>query len=209
FSAGILQDPLFSNDRPQYLNFPAIGNVIGHEIVHGFDDLGRQFDKNGNNINWWDQETDKSFRQKAQCIIDQYNNYTVGNGVKINGVHTLGENMADIGGMKVAYKAYQSWASDYGIEPSLPGLNYTPKQLFWISAANVMCSKFRPEFLMAFSTLGIGTPAMFRVIGPMSNLPEFAEDFGCSPDSSMVRENKCEVWKKIKPKFSNLKNRFY
>ncbi|KFM76718.1 Membrane metallo-endopeptidase-like 1, partial [Stegodyphus mimosarum] len=194
FPAGILQHSFFSKDRPHYLNFGAIGYVIGHEITHGFDDRGRQFDKDGNNVNWWDQKTDELFKKKAQCIIDQYSNFTAENGMQVNGINTQGENIADNGGLKEAYLAYHSWVKDHSKEPKLPGLKYTPSQLFWISAANVWCGKYRPEILKLRIISGSHSPPRFRVIGPMSNLPEFAKEFQCSSDSPMSRKNKCQVW---------------
>ncbi|XP_035210660.1 neprilysin-2-like [Stegodyphus dumicola] len=192
--AGILQHPLFNKERPNYLNFGAIGFVIGHEITHGFDDTGRQFDKDGNNVNWWDQSTDKLFRKKAQCIIEQYGNYTAENGMKLNGINTQGENIADNGGLKEAYMAYQKWVRHNGIELKLPGLKYTQNQLFWISAANAWCEKIRPEILSMYIITDTHSPSKFRVNGPMSNLPEFAEDFHCTLGSPMNPEDKCTVW---------------
>ncbi|KFM80057.1 Membrane metallo-endopeptidase-like 1, partial [Stegodyphus mimosarum] len=194
FPAGILQHPLFSSERPNYLNFGAIGYVIGHEITHGFDDTGRQFDKNGNNVNWWDQKTDELFKRKAQCIIEQYGNYTAENGMKLNGINTQGENIADNGGLKETYLAYQQWVRDNGKEPRLPGLKYTQNQLLWISAANAWCQKIRPEVLSMLIISDEHSPAKFRVNGPVSNLPEFAEEFHCSSNSPMNPGNKCKVW---------------
>lgn len=104
FPAGVLQGVFFNKDRPNYLNYAAIGYVIGHEITHGFDDKGRQFDKDGNNRNWWHSDTEKNFKDKVQCIIDQYGNYTVAEiNENLNGIHTQGENIADNGGLKQAY----------------------------------------------------------------------------------------------------------
>lgn len=195
FPAGILQKMFFNKDRPNYMNFGAIGYVIGHEITHGFDDRGRQFDKDGNNINWWDPTTDDLFRKKAQCIIDQYSNFTVGeNGLQVNGINTQGENIADNGGLKEAYMAYHSWVDDNGPEQPLPGLKYTPSQMFWISAANVWCGKYRPAALKLRIISGSHSPPQFRVIGPMSNLPEFAKEFNCPLKSAMNPEKKCKVW---------------
>lgn len=194
FPAGILQNAFFNKDRPHYMNFGAIGYVIGHEITHGFDDRGRQFDKDGNNVNWWDKTTDELFKKKAQCIIDQYSNYTAENGMKVNGVNTQGENIADNGGLKEAYWAYHSWVKDNGEEQLLPGLKYSQSQMFWISAANVWCGKYRPEVLKLRIISGSHSPPEFRVIGPMSNLPEFAKEFSCSSDSPMNKKQKCQVW---------------
>ncbi|XP_040072345.1 neprilysin-2-like [Ixodes scapularis] len=195
FPAGILQGVFFSKDRPNYLNYGAIGSVIGHEITHGFDDQGRQFDKDGHNLNWWEPETDLKFRQRAQCIVEQYGNYTVSEGtLNINGVNTQGENIADNGGIKEAFNAYKKWVKENGPEAGLPGLKYTPQQLFWISAANVWCSKDRPETLKLRILVDAHSPALFRVIGPTSNTPEFAAEFNCPVGSPMNPVNKCTVW---------------
>merc|ERR1711974_442126 len=122
------------SDRPKYMNYGAIGWVIGHEITHGFDDQGRHFDEEGNLVDWWHPETKKRYLKKAQCIISQYGNYTIKalDNMQLNGINTQGENIADNGGIKEAYRAYNSWVSRHGAEPRLPGVNYTPRQLFWI-----------------------------------------------------------------------------
>ncbi|XP_054719763.1 neprilysin-2-like [Uloborus diversus] len=195
FPAGILQGVFFNKDRPNYLNFGAIGFVIGHEITHGFDDRGRQFDKDGNNINWWEPETDSTFRERAQCIVDQYGNYSVDEvGLQVNGINTQGENIADNGGIKEAFRAYLQWIRDHGAEDYLPGIKYSPTQLFWISAANVWCGKYRPEVLKLRIMTGSHSPAPYRVIGPLANAPEFAKEFGCPLGSPMNPIRKCTVW---------------
>ncbi|XP_018915735.2 neprilysin-2 isoform X2 [Bemisia tabaci] len=196
FPAGILQGSFFSNDRPKYMNYGAIGFVIGHEITHGFDDQGRQFDKNGNLVDWWEPETREAYLEKAQCIIHQYGNYTSPEvGLKLNGINTQGENIADNGGIKQAYYAYNQWTKRHGLEPRLPGLqDYTPQQMFWISAASTWCSKYRPETLKLRITTGYHSPGEFRVLGPLSNLPEFARDFKCPSGSRMNPVQKCKVW---------------
>ncbi|XP_035205492.1 neprilysin-2-like isoform X2 [Stegodyphus dumicola] len=134
-SAGMIQDPYFNKDRPMYLNFGAVGLVIGHEFFHGFAGQGRKYDTNGNKVNWWSNETDSIYEKKALCIIQQYSNYTVGNGMKVNGLNTQPDNIADNAGLKAAYLAYQSWVRIHKTEKMLPGLKYTPNQLFFISAA--------------------------------------------------------------------------
>ncbi|XP_013771859.1 membrane metallo-endopeptidase-like 1 [Limulus polyphemus] len=195
FPAGILQGVFFGKDRPNYMNYGGIGFVIGHEITHGFDDRGRQFNKDGNNENWWEPQTDQLFREKAQCIIEQYGNYTVPeNGLKINGINTQGENIADNGGLKQAYRAYKSWVKDNGPELPLIGLKYSPEQLFWISAANVWCGKYRPEVLKLRILSGWHSPAQFRIIGSFSNLEDFAKSFNCSINSHMNPQKKCTIW---------------
>ncbi|XP_047040451.1 neprilysin-2 isoform X1 [Helicoverpa zea] len=196
FPAGILQGAFFSAKRPAYMNYGAIGFVIGHEITHGFDDQGRQFDRNGNLVDWWQEMTKQKYLEKAKCIIDQYSNYTVEEvGLKLNGVNTQGENIADNGGIKEAYYAYQAWTHRHGEEARLPGLEkYTPKQLFWLSAANTWCAVYRNEAIKLRITTGFHAPGRFRVVGPLSNMEEFAEDFKCPAGSPMNPHNKCKVW---------------
>jgi len=196
FPAGILQGNFFGSDRPSYMNYGGIGWVIGHEITHGFDDQGRQFDDEGNLANWWEDETKDKFLAKANCIIWQYGNYTAESVNKtLNGVNTQGENIADNGGIKEAYKAYVSWVKRHGEEKRLPGLQgYTPHQMFWISAANTWCSKYRDKSLEKRIKTGAHSPGMFRVRGPFSNSREFAEDFKCPLGSNMNPVAKCEVW---------------
>ncbi|XP_018009279.1 neprilysin-2 isoform X2 [Hyalella azteca] len=195
FPAGILQGTFFNADRPKYLNYGAIGFVIGHEITHGFDDMGRQFDYKGDLKEWWKPETRAKFIDKSKCIIYQYGNYTEPEvGLKLNGVNTQGENIADNGGIKEAYYAYNQYVSDHGEENPLPALGLTAKQLFWLSAANVWCGKYRPETLKLRILTGAHSPARFRVNGPLSNLPEFSRDWNCKSSSKMNPSHKCSVW---------------
>ncbi|KAJ8918489.1 hypothetical protein NQ315_008186 [Exocentrus adspersus] len=196
FPAGILQGVFFNADRPRYMNYGAIGFVIGHEITHGFDDQGRQFDKNGNLIDWWQEGTKRAFVDKAQCIIDQYGNYTVPElKLNLNGINTQGENIADNGGIKQAYLAYNKWLErNNGEEPYLPGLGYTGRQMFWMSAASVWCSKTRPEELQQLIVTDEHAPDKYRVIVPLSNMEYFAKDFQCPVGSRMNPEKKCKVW---------------
>jgi len=196
FPAGILQGNFFGSDRPAYMNYGGIGWVIGHEITHGFDDIGRQFDDMGNLANWWEDATEDKFLEKVNCIIWQYGNYTAKAVNKtLNGVNTQGENIADNGGLKQAYRAYNSWLTRHGEESRLPGLqDYTPKQMFWISAANIWCSKNRNKYLEEQIKLDPHSPGMFRVQGAFSNSPDFARDFVCPVGSAMNPVKKCEVW---------------
>lgn len=195
FPAGILQGAFFNNDRPRYMNYGAIGFVMGHEITHGFDDQGRQFDKEGNLVEWWAAETKEKYLKRAECIIYQYGNYTASEvSLNLNGINTQGENIADNGGIKEAYFAYNEWVRRHGVEPRLPGLDYTGQQMFWIGAANTWCSKYRPETLKLRITTGVHSPGEFRVLGPLSNMDEFAKDFNCPVGSKMNPEKKCAVW---------------
>lgn len=137
--AAMLQGHFFSSDRPRYMNYASIGYVIGHEMTHGFDDLGRLYDADGNLKEWWQPETKKAFEEKKKCIIEQYGNYTDSSiNMSLNGVNTQGENIADNGGLKLAYRAYVSTETMKKMkDPKLPGLPFSPEQLFWISAAQV------------------------------------------------------------------------
>ncbi|KAJ8668500.1 hypothetical protein QAD02_010163 [Eretmocerus hayati] len=193
--AAILQGIFYNKKRPNYLNFGSIGYLIGHEMTHAFDAEGRRYDKEGNLVEWWETETKKEYLKRAQCIIDQYSNYTVKEiGLNINGKRTLSENFADIGGIKEAYYAYKSWEERNGVEDRLPGLHYTSQQMFWISAAHTYCQKIRPKLLNNIFATDPHSPREFRVIGPMSNMPEFAEDFKCAFGTRMNPVNKCTVW---------------
>ncbi|KAF2903630.1 hypothetical protein ILUMI_02562 [Ignelater luminosus] len=195
FSAGILQGIFFDNDRPRYMNYGGIGCVIGHEITHGFDDRGRKFDKNGDYSDWWEKNTKTAFMKKAQCIIDQYGNYNVPEvNLNINGIITQGENIADNGGIKVAYLGYQAWVARNNPEPRLPGLKYTPNQMFWISAAHISCDKPRREEMKLRVTTGQHPPGEYRVVVPFGNSGYFAKDFNCPLGSKMNPVNKCSVW---------------
>jgi len=142
-----------------------------------------------------EEDTKVAYLEKARCIIEQYGNYTEPNvDLKLNGINTQGENIADNGGIKEAYLAYKKYVKQNGQEQKLPGLNYTTDQLFWISAAQTWCSVYRPEAMKMRITTGVHSPGMFRVLGPMSNMKEFSNDFQCPEGSPMNPVSKCEVW---------------
>ncbi|XP_061163331.1 neprilysin-like [Saccostrea echinata] len=197
FPAGILQPPFYSKGYPRSLNYGGIGMVIGHEITHGFDDRGRQFDKFGNLKQWWDDEVIAKFKEKAQCIIEQYGNYTVPEvGINLNGVQTQGENIADNGGLKEAYRAYEKWIHKQDREPDrLPGLSHlSNKQLFFLNFAQVWCGTMRPRAVINRIRTTLHSPGKFRVIGTLQSMQEFAEVFNCPPHSYMNPVKKCRVW---------------
>jgi predicted metalloendopeptidase len=195
FPAGILQGAFFNSERPRYMNYGAIGFVIGHEITHGFDDQGRQFDKDGNLVEWWEPDTKKKYLEKAKCIIEQYGNYTEEEtGMHLNGINTQGENIADNGGIKEAYYAYLKWTERNYVEPRLPGLDYSPRQMFWMSAAQTWCTKYRIQAMRQRITTGVHSLGQFRVLGPLSNMREFSVDFNCPLGSPMNPIHKCQVW---------------
>lgn len=193
--AGIFQDHFFGSDRPKYLNYGAIGFVIGHEITHGYDDLGGRFDMHGNLNNWWQNATKETYTEKTKCIIEQYSNYTdPTKGIKLNGITTLGENIADNGGIKIAYRAYKNWVMENAQEQPLFSLNYTPEQLFWINNAQTWCSLYRKEALTSLFKIGTLTPGKWRVHGYLQNNLDFSRDFNCPAGSPMNPLKKCEVW---------------
>ncbi|XP_022344016.2 neprilysin-like [Crassostrea virginica] len=197
FPAGILQPPFYSKGYPRSLNYGGIGMVIGHEITHGFDDRGRQFDKSGNLKQWWDDDVIAKFKDQAKCIIEQYGNYTVPEvGINLNGVQTQGENIADNGGLKEAYRAYEKWENKQEREPDrLPGLsNLSNKQLFFLNFAQVWCGTMRPEAVINRIRTTLHSPGKFRVIGTLQNMPEFAEVFNCPAESYMNPVKKCRIW---------------
>lgn len=197
FPAGILQMPFFNKDAPKYLNYGGIGMVIGHEITHGFDDDGRQYDKAGNRVPWWSNNTINQFNKRKQCIIDQYNNYTVPQINKhLNGDQTQGENIADNGGIKSSFFAYQQWAKDNpNMDKRLPGLKqFSPEQMFFIGFAHGWCAKMTDAYALNRVLTDVHSVAEFRVLGPLSNFAEFDRVFNCTPGQGSSRVNKCTVW---------------
>lgn len=195
FPAGILQPLFYSQHFPKSLNYGGIGVVIGHEITHGFDDKGRQFDKDGNMMQWWNNATIKAFRERTQCIIDQYSRYRIEEvGLYIDGRMTQGENIADNGGLKQAFRAYQKWVSVHGEEPDLPGLNLTHNQLFFLNYAQIWCGSMRPEDALTKIRSSVHSPGPIRVLGPLSNSYDFAKAFNCPPGTPMNPTDKCSVW---------------
>ncbi|XP_053378992.1 neprilysin-like [Mercenaria mercenaria] len=198
FPAGILQAPYYNKNQPNSMNYGGIGTVIGHEITHGFDDQGRQFDKNGNLEHWWNTSIIINFKEKAQCFIDQYSQFVAPEAnLTINGINTQGENIADNGGIKQSFRAYRKWVEverQKIEEPLLPGLNFTHNQLFFISFAQVWCDNSRKESLISLINTGVHSPEQFRVIGTLQNFREFSDAFGCKKNSAMNPEDKCYVW---------------
>lgn len=196
FPAGIFQPPFYHQSYPKSLNYGGIAMVIGHEITHGFDDKGRMFDKEGNLVQWWSNTVINSFKKHAQCIIDQYSNYTVPEvNLNLNGKQTQGENIADNGGLKQAFRAYRNWVAKRGREePQLPGLQYNHNQLFFLNFAQIWCGGARPESYLGVIRTGKHSPGRFRVIGTLSNSLDFSEAFNCSAGSRMNPIRKCSVW---------------
>jgi predicted metalloendopeptidase len=193
FPAGILQPPFFHRGFPAAMNYGAIGGVIGHELTHGFDDQGRKFDPEGQLNDWWQPEVVEKFSAQAQCIDDFYSGYEIEPGVKVNGKLTLGENIADIGGLKQAHMAYKLWEERHGTpEAVVEGL--TSDQLFFVAWGQVWCTLASPEIERVQVTTDPHSPGRFRVVGPVSNNRAFAEAFGCEPDQPMSPDDICVVW---------------
>ncbi|XP_023678299.1 endothelin-converting enzyme 2b isoform X1 [Paramormyrops kingsleyae] len=193
FPAGILQAPFYARDHPKALNFGGIGVVMGHELTHAFDDQGREYDKDGTLRPWWQNSSVEAFKNRTECMVDQYSQYAI-NGEHINGRQTLGENMADNGGLKAAYHAYKSWVRSNGEEKRLPALDMTNDQLFFVGFAQVWCSVRTPESAHEGLMTDPHSPPRFRVIGTLSNSPDFSEHFNCPVGSPMNPGQRCEVW---------------
>jgi len=194
FPAGILQPPFFVRAGPDAVNYGAIGMVMGHELTHGFDDQGRQFDALGDLRDWWTPSSSEEFDRRATCVVDQYDGYTAVDDVKLNGRLTLGENIADLGGIKLAHAAYR--ASREGRPPDPPVAGFTPDQVFFLAFAQSWCSVRRPEQARTYAAVDPHSPPHWRVNGPLSNLPAFAEAFSCPVGSPMVRTGPkhCQLW---------------
>lgn len=193
FPAGILQPPGFSVDNLDAVNYGGIGVIIGHEISHGFDDQGAQFDAQGRLNNWWTPDDLKKFQAKTACVVNQFDNYYIEPTIHHNGKLVVGESAADLAGAKVAYLAFQK-AQQKTPAPDVNG--FTPDQQFFIAWGQLRGDEERPEFAR---TMVQGDPhpvAKYRVIGPLSNMPAFANAFSCKAGSAMVRpaEKRCEVW---------------
>jgi predicted metalloendopeptidase len=174
------------------VNLGGIGFVIGHELTHGFDDEGAQFDAVGNLANWWSPDVNDKFKAKGQCIADQYSRYSPVEGATVNGKLTEGENIADNGGIKLAFRAYRSMRANAFARIIADGLN--EDQQFFVAAAQVWCAKQKPEDALRRVKTDPHSPAQFRVNGPLSNTPEFWEAFSCKPGTPMHPANACNVW---------------
>lgn len=192
FPAGILQPPFFSAAAPKAANYGAMGMVMGHEITHGFDDEGRKYDGTGLMRDWWAPEAVDKFESVAQCVVDQYAGYEPLPGVKVNGELTLGENIADIGGARVAYRAYREWVAESGEEPEVAGLD--GDQQFWVAFGQAWCNVASEQVVKVRVQTDPHSPPRFRINGPVVNLPEFADAFQCAEGTPMNPVQSCEVW---------------
>ncbi len=191
FPAGVLQPPAFDPNSDAAPNYGDTGGTIGHELTHGFDDEGRQFDAHGNLRDWWTAEDGKEFVKRASCISDQYSTYTIIDNIKINGKLTLGEDVADLGGLILAYMAWKEDTKGQNLQ-SLDDL--TPDQRFFVGYGQSWCGQTRDETKRLCATVDPHSPDKYRTNGVVSNMPEFQEAFHCKAGSPMVNQNRCRVW---------------
>lgn len=191
FPAGVLQPPAFDPKSDAAPNYGDTGGTVGHELTHGFDDEGRQFDAQGNLRDWWTEDDGKEFVKRANCISDQYSSYTIIDDIKINGKLTLGEDVADLGGLLLAYMA---WKDDTRSQKLEPLDDLTPEQRFFVGYGQSWCGQSRDETKRLRATVDPHSPEKYRTNGVVSNLPEFQEAFHCKAGSPMVNQNRCRVW---------------
>lgn len=189
--AGILQAPFFDPNAPMALNYGSIGFVMGHEMTHGFDDQGAQFDGHGNLKNWWTPGDLTKFKEATQCIVDQFSNYTVDGGMHVQGKLVVGEATADLGGITLAYKAFHR-SKDFKNATTIDGM--TPDQQFFLGTAHVWAINIRPQQIQNQVTTDPHPPARFRVNGSLANIPQFQAAFNIPENSPMVNAKRCVIW---------------
>lgn len=197
FPAGILQPPFYSNSARDAVNYGSVGVVIGHELTHGFDDSGRQFDADGNLRDWWQKNDAEQFEKLAQCFVDEYGHFSPVPGVNLNGKLTLGENTADNGGIHLAYYALMDDLAKKTIPVTTKEDGYTQPQQFFLGYAQIWCQNIRPEEARLLAQTDPHSPGEFRVNGVVSNMaPQFDQAFGCKPGDHMyvTKAKGCRVW---------------
>src|SRR5690606_3018676 len=194
FLAGILQPPFFDAEADDAVNYGAIGAVIGHEITHGFDDQGRRFDADGNLTDWWTPEDEAEFKRRAQLLVDQFNAYEVLPGVFVQGELALGENIADLGGVSIAFEAFQRSLEGKPKPRKIDG--FTAEQRFFLSWAQQWRTKFRDSRLKEQVTTGPHAPGFLRATGPLVNVDAFFTAFGIKEGDGMWRppEKRARIW---------------
>ncbi|RGP61750.1 endothelin-converting enzyme 2 [Fusarium sporotrichioides] len=192
--AGYLQAPIFDPGYPDYINYGGAGNIVGHEITHGFDSQGYMYDKTGNKTSWWDKESEEAFVSQTKCFVEQYSNFTIeapdGKALPVNGSLTLPENIADAGGVVSGFAAWKKQVKDRGMDKSLPGFEkFSHEQLFFLKWGQTWCSRIQPEYSLELLTTDVHAPSAARALLPLKNSAEFNKAFSC-PNKSPV----CEVW---------------
>ena len=191
FPAGVLQPPLYDPKMDAAPNYGNTGSTMGHELTHGFDDEGRQFDAQGNLRDWWTPPDAKAFEDRVGCVRDQYAQYVVVDDIHINSSLTLGEDVADLGGSMLAYLAWKHTTAGQDLKPQD---DLTPDQRFFVGMAQWACGEERPELKRMLAITDPHSPLEYRVNGVVANLPQFAEAFGCKAGQPMVRSKPCRVW---------------
>ena len=194
FPAGYFQPPFFSSKEDDAANYGDMGSTIGHELTHGFDDEGRQFDKDGNLKDWWTKEDGERFNDRAACMVRQYDAIEAVPGVHLNGKLTLGENLADLGGLWLAWLAWLDETRAQHVDMTATMDGYTPDQRFWIAYAQQWCTQTRPERLRTQAQTDPHAPDEYRTNSILQDLPEFAQSFQCKKTDRMVSANACRVW---------------
>lgn len=209
--AGLIQKGFFLDKLPSYINFGSLGTIVTHEIAHGLFLNGREYDKDGNQLNWWDNETKKNFNSRAECLVKKYDGLSYidvnHKAMRVDGRKTLNENVADLIAYEAAYSSYKRMQNDIrSAEPSLPGLKFNQDQLFWLSAASIWCdyrSESEADDMVTDNYYHLPfpprpgkahSPNRMRVNIPLSNLAQFSEAFHCGPDDKMNSPDKCVVW---------------
>ncbi|MGZ7093757.1 MAG: M13 family metallopeptidase [Candidatus Angelobacter sp.] len=193
FPAGILQPPFFDFKADDALNFGGMGAVIGHELTHGFDDQGALFDPEGNLKNWWTPVDEKAFKERTQCIVDEYDQFVAVDDVHVRGKLTLGENTADNGGLRIAHMALMKSLADAGKQAEkIDG--FTPEQRFFLGWGQIWCQKQTDEMARMLAQNNEHSPGNYRANGVVQNMPEFQKAWGCKAGQPMVRANACHVW---------------
>jgi predicted metalloendopeptidase len=187
--AGILQLPFFADGYSLASNYGGIGVVLGHELTHGFDNSGRLFDRSGMLNDWWTPDTEAAFQARAQCVVDQYASYQVLPGLSVDGQLTLPENLADMGGVNVAYDAWMARGDHEGARGGLDD-----RQQFFVAFAQSWCENARDAFLQSQVSTDPHSPARQRVNGALANAPAAAEAFSCAPGTPLAPVNPCAVW---------------
>jgi endothelin-converting enzyme len=193
FPAGIMQFPVFDVDSPAYVSYGAFGSVAGHELSHAFDSTGRHYDQNGNLTDWWSDETVDAFQKRAQCFVDQYANFTVpgpdDKPLHVNGRLTLGENIADAGGLSASFQAWKMRAAEKPNQ-NLPGLEFfSQEQMFFVSYSGWWCGKSRRDTAINRIYTDPHAPKWARILGTMANSREFRDSFQCKD-----KKPTCELW---------------
>ncbi|HEY6489731.1 MAG TPA: M13 family metallopeptidase [Terracidiphilus sp.] len=194
FPAGYFQPPFFSDQEDDAANYGDMGSTIGHELTHGFDDEGRQFDKDGNLKDWWTKEDEAKFNDRAACEVKQYDAIEAVPGVHLNGKLTLGENLADLGGLWLAWLAWLDKAQTAHLDMSAKTDGYTPDQRFWIAYAQQWCTQTRPEQLRTQAQTDPHAPDEYRTNTVLEDLPDFAKSFSCKKPDKMAAATPCRVW---------------